>query len=57
MHMDFMFMGEEMTERTLAILLVEERGSKAVVVCVALVGKASGEWLPKRVMAILRNNF
>jgi hypothetical protein len=32
-HMDFMFMGEEKSEKTLAMLVAKERGTKAVMVC------------------------
>ena len=52
-HMDFMFMGDEGSEKTLAMLVVRERSTKAVMVCVAP-RKSSGEWLAKRVMAFMR---
>ena len=52
-HMDFMFMGEEKGGKTLAILVVKERSTKAVMATVAP-RKSSGEWLSKRVMAWLR---
>ena len=52
-HMDFMFMGEEKGDRTLAMLVVRERVTKAVMGCVAP-RKSSGEWLGKRVLAFMR---
>ena len=52
-HMDFMFMGEEKSEKTLAMLVAKERTTKAVMCCVAP-RKSSGEWLAKRVMACMR---
>ena len=51
-HMDFMFMGEEKGDRTLAMLVVRERVTKAVMGCVAP-RKSSGEWLGKRVLAFM----
>ena len=35
MHLIFMFMGDEKSEKTLAMLVVEERATKAVMGCVA----------------------
>ena len=52
-HMDFMFMGEEKSEKTLAMLVAKERSTKAVMACVAP-KKSEGEWLAKRVMAFMR---
>ena len=52
-HMDFMFMGDEESEKTFAMLVVKGRSTKAVMVCVAP-RKSSGEWLAKRVMAFKR---
>ena len=52
-HMDFMFMGDEGSEKTLAMLVVKERMAKAVMACVAP-RKSSGQWLAGRVMAFLR---
>ena len=52
-HMDFMFMGEEKGDGALAMLVVRERGTRAVMGCVAP-RKSSGEWLGKRVMAFMR---
>ena len=52
-HMDFMFMGDEGSEKTLAMLVVKERMTKAVMACVAP-RKSSGQWLVGRVMAFLR---
>ena len=46
-HMDFMFMGEEKSDKTLAMLVAEERTTKAVMACVAP-RKSSGEWLAKK---------
>jgi hypothetical protein len=52
-HLDFMFMGDEKSEKTLAMLVAKERTTKAVMGCVAP-RKSSGEWLAKRVMAFMR---
>ena len=52
-HMDFMFMGEEGGSRTLAMLVVKERSTKAVMACVTP-AKSSGEFLGKRVLAFMR---
>ena len=52
-HIDFMFMGEEKSEKTLAMLVAKERSTKAVMCCVAP-RKSSGEWLGKRIMAFMR---
>ena len=52
-HMDFMFMGEEKPDKTLAMLVARERQTKAVMSCVAP-RKSSGKWLSKRVMAFMR---
>ena len=51
--MDLMFMGEEGGDRTLAMLVVKERGSKAIMGCVAP-RKSEGVVLAKRVMAFMR---
>ena len=52
-HMDFMFMGEEKSEKTLVMLVAKERSTKAVMSCVTP-KKSDGEWLAKRVMAFMR---
>ena len=52
-HMDFMFMGNEGGARTLAMLVVKERSTKAVMACVTP-AKSSGEFLGKRVLAFMR---
>ena len=52
-HLDFMFMGEEKSEKTLVILVAKERTTKAVMGCV-VPRKSEGEWLAKRVMAFMR---
>ena len=52
-HMDFMFMGEEEGEKTLAMLVTRERSSGMTMSTVAP-RKSSGEWLAKRVMAFMR---
>ena len=49
-HLDFMFMGEEGGDRTLSMLVAKERGSRALMGCVAP-KKSEGVWLSKRVMA------
>ena len=46
-HMDFMFMGEEEGGRTLAMLVVRERSSRAVMACVAP-AKSSVDFLAKK---------
>ena len=52
-HMDFMFMGEEKSEKTLVILVAKERSTKAVMGCV-VPKKSEGEWLAKRGLAFMR---
>ena len=52
MHLDFMFMGDEGDDRTLAVLVVKERSRGMVMSTVAL-RKSSGQWLGRRVMAFL----
>ena len=52
-HLDFMFMGDEGSDRTLAMLVVRERSSGMTMATVAP-RKSSGEWLGKRVMAFMR---
>ena len=51
--MDFVFMGNEGGARTLAMLVVKERSTKAVMACVTP-AKSSGEFLGKRVLAFMR---
>ena len=46
-HMDFMFMGDEGSERTLAMLVARERGRWMTLSTVAP-RKSSDEWLAKR---------
>ena len=48
-HLVFMFMGDEKSEKTLAMLVAKERTTNAVTGCVAP-RKSSGEWLAKRVL-------
>ena len=52
-HIDFMFMGEEGGKGTIAMLVARERGSRAVMCCVAP-RKSSGEFLARRIMAFMR---
>jgi hypothetical protein len=52
-HMDFMFMGDEGSEKTLAMLVARERSGGMTMATVAP-RKSSGEWLGKRVMAFMR---
>ncbi len=51
--MDFMFTGDEGSDRTLAMLVARERSSGMTMAIVAP-RKSSGEWLWKRVMAFMR---
>ena len=51
--MDFMFMGNEGAARTLAMLVVKERSTKAVMLCITP-AKSSGEFLGKWVLTIMR---
>ena len=51
--MDFMFMGDEGNEKTLAIVVAHERSERMTMETVAP-RKSSGEWLAKRVMAFMR---
>ena len=52
-HMDFMFMGDEGSEKTLAMLVARER-SRGMTLSTVAPRKSSGEWLAKRVMALMR---
>ena len=52
-HMDFMFMGDEGSEKTLAMLVARERSGGMTMATVAP-RKSSGECLVKRVMAFMR---
>ena len=52
-HLDFMFMGEEKGDRTLAMLVGRERETKATFATV-VPSKVVGEWTPKRLMAWIR---
>ena len=52
-YMDFIFMGDEESEKTLAMLVVRERSGGMTLSTVAP-RKSSGEWLGKRVMAFMR---
>ena len=52
-HLDFMFMGDEGDERTLAVLVVKER-SRGMVMSTVAPRKSSGQWLGRRVMAFMR---
>ena len=52
-HMDFMFMGDEGSEKTLAMLVARER-SRGMTLSTVAPRKSSGEWLAKRVMAFMR---
>ena len=53
MHLDFMFMGDEGQDRTLAVLVVKER-SRGMVMSTVAPRKSSGQWLGTRVMAFMR---
>ncbi len=52
-HMDFMFMGDEGSEETLAVLVAKERSTGMVMATVAP-RKSEGVWLAARVMAFMR---
>ena len=52
-HMDFMFMGEEKGEKTLAMLVAKERVTRAML-CTVAPRKSSGEFLAKRLLAFMR---
>ena len=52
-HMDFMFMGDEGSDKTLAMLVAHER-SRGMTLATVAPRKSSGEWLGKRVMAFMR---
>ena len=52
-HLDFMFMGDEGDDRTLAVLVVKER-SRGMVMSTVAPRKSSGQWLGRRVMAFMR---
>ena len=52
-HMDFMFMGDEGSEKTLAIVVVKERSTGAVMATV-VPRKSYGEWMAKRTMTFMR---
>ena len=52
-HMDYMFMGEEHGDRTLAILVARERNSKAIFSTV-VPRRTTGEWTSRRLMAWTR---
>ena len=52
-HMDFMVMRDEGSEKTLAMLVARERSGGMTLSTVAP-RKSSGEWLAKRVMAFMR---
>lgn len=52
-HMDFMYMGEEAGGKTLTILVVKERRTRAIMASVAP-SKGSADFLAKRTMAFMR---
>ena len=52
-HLDFMFMGDEGEDRTLAVLVAKER-SRGMVMSTVAPRKSSGQWLAKRVMAFMK---
>ena len=52
-HLDFMFMGDEGDDRTLAVLLVKER-SRGMVMSTVAPRWSIGQWLGRRVMAFMR---
>ena len=52
-HLDFMFMGDEAKDRTLAVLVVKER-SRGMVMSTVAPRKSSGQWSGRRVMAFMR---
>ena len=53
LHLDFMFMGDEGEDRTLAVLVAKER-SRGMVMSTVAPKKSSGQWLGKRVMAFMK---
>ena len=53
-HLDFMFMGDEGDDRTLAVLVVKER-SRGMVMSTVAPRKSSGQCLGRRVMAFMRD--
>ena len=53
MHLDFMFMGDEGEDRTLAVPVVKER-SRGMVMATVAPRKSSGQWMGKRVMAFMK---
>ena len=52
-HLDFMFMGDEGEDRTLAVLVVKE-GSRGMVMSTVAPRKGSGRWLGRRLMVFMR---
>ena len=52
-HLDYMFMGDEQEERTLALLVARERDSKATLATVVPRTGIDG-WIPRLLMAWLR---
>ena len=53
LHLDYMFMGDEQEERTLALLVARGRDSKATLATV-VPRKGTDGWIPRRLMAWLR---
>ena len=53
-HVDYMFMGEESGGGTMAVLVVKERQTKALMASVVPT-KSSGEFVAKRVVAFMRD--
>ena len=53
MHLDFMFMGDEGDDRTLAVLVVKKR-SRGVVMWTVAPRKSRRQWLGRFVMAFMR---
>ena len=53
MHLDFVFMGDEGKDRTLAVLVVKSE-SRGTVMSTVAPRKSSGQWLGRRIMAMMR---
>ncbi len=52
-HLDYMFMGEENEDKTLAVLVARERYTKATF-ATAVQRKGIDQWVPKRLLAWMR---
>ena len=53
MHLDFVFMGDEGKDRTLAVLVVKSE-SRGTVMSTVAPRKSSGRWLERHIMAMMR---